>query len=101
MHRNMEKLTMNANTRWDQGMPHTEVRQEIRTWKWQQKVDPSTIARGLSHHKNPFAKIANNSYFQTFTLALVIVNACWIGFDVDFNNGPGSQVPVLVSRLSS
>lgn len=47
---------------------------------------------------NCFMHIYVNPWFERLTLGVIVVNALWIGFDVDFNHD-GSDVPKLVFEV--
>eukprot|EP00746_Dinoflagellata_sp_MGD_P147062 gnl/MRDRNA2_/MRDRNA2_79448_c0_seq3.p1 gnl/MRDRNA2_/MRDRNA2_79448_c0~~gnl/MRDRNA2_/MRDRNA2_79448_c0_seq3.p1 ORF type:complete len:616 (+),score=129.10 gnl/MRDRNA2_/MRDRNA2_79448_c0_seq3:75-1922(+) len=59
----------------------------------------SPITTGGSGLTRTAQKIYQHPAFEKVTLMIIVANAAWIAFDVDWNDGEGSQVPQTVFMI--
>jgi hypothetical protein len=80
---NKERSTKSKAGLFDFGRAE-EVKEKVRASKLKKDVYDVKM---YYHERGFFTRIASNIFFENFTLAVITLNAIWIGIDTDRNHG--------------
>lgn len=81
-------------------LPGKTVKKNPKDLHKMQRISSHVIMNQDKHGKRSiFARILLHPAFENAALVLIVVNAAWIGFDIDWNGTKGSNVPDIVFEV--